>query len=114
MANRKAKKLCVDDIRCFLEEESGSESDFSLSESEFELDSSSSSACESSDKELTDSATLDSSHQNISLHTPEHHFQWTKWDDKQADEDMRGKPLFSGVAGICVPLPSNVALSAMF
>jgi hypothetical protein len=42
MANRKAKDLCVDDIRGFLERENESESDFSLSESEFELDSSSS------------------------------------------------------------------------
>jgi len=52
---------------------------------------------------------LDSSLQNISSHTPEHHFQWTKWDDNQADEDMCAKPLFSGVAGIFVPLPSNVS-----
>ena len=26
---------------------------------------------------------LDNSLQNISSHTPEHHFQWTKWDDDQ-------------------------------
>jgi len=39
MANQKAKKLCVDDIRGFLEREHESESDFSLIESEFELDS---------------------------------------------------------------------------
>jgi hypothetical protein len=77
MVKRKAEKLCVDDIPWFLGR-SGSESDVSLSESEFELDSSSSGACESSNEELTDSATLDSSHQNISSHTPEHNFQWTK------------------------------------
>ena len=47
MANRKAKKLCVDDIRRFLEREHESESDFSLIESEFELDSNSSGAYES-------------------------------------------------------------------
>ena len=81
MANRKAKKLCVDDIRGFLERENESES-------EFELDSSSSGAYESSDEELSDSVNLDNSLQNISSQTPEHHFQWTKWDDNQADEDM--------------------------
>jgi len=88
MANRKAKKLCVDDIFGFLERENESESDFSLSESEFELDNSSSGAYESSDDELSDSVSLDNLLQNISSHTPEHHFQWTKWDDNQADEDM--------------------------
>jgi len=87
MVNRKAKKLCVD-ICGFLESENESESDFSLSESEFELDSSSSSAYESSDEELSDSVSLDNSIQNISSHTSEHHFQWTKWNDNQADEDM--------------------------
>ena len=109
MANRKAKKLRVDDIRGFLEREHESESDFSLIESEFELDSNSSGAYESSDEEPSYSVSLDNSLQNISSHTPEHHFQWTKWDDNQADEDMCGKPIFSGVAGICVPLPSNVS-----
>jgi len=109
MVNQEAKKLFVDDIRGFLERENESESDFSLSESEFELDSSSSGAYESSDEELSDSVSLDNSLENISSHTPEHHFQWTKWDDNQANEDMCRKPLFSGVAGICVPLPSNVS-----
>ena len=52
MVNRKAKKLCVD-ICGFLESENESESDFSLSDSEFELDSSSRSAYESSDEELS-------------------------------------------------------------
>jgi hypothetical protein len=101
-------KLCVDDIRGVLERESESESDFSLSENEFVLDSSSSGAYESTD-ELSDSVRLDNLLQNNSSHTLEHQFQWTKWDDNQADEDMCGKPLFSGVAGICVPLPSNVS-----
>ena len=73
------RKLCVDDIDGFLERENESESDFCLSEGEFELDSSSSGAYESSDEEL--SVSLDNSLQNISSHTPEHHFQWAKWDD---------------------------------
>jgi hypothetical protein len=85
MANRKEKKLCIDDIRGFLEGENESESDFCLSESASELDRSSS-AYESSD-DLADSVTLDSSLQNISSHTPKNHFQWTKWDDNLADED---------------------------
>ena len=109
MANRKAKKICVDDIRGFLERENESESDFSLSSSEFELDSSSSGAYDSTEEELPDSVCLDNSLQNISSHTPEPHLQWTKWDDNQADEDMCGKPLFSGVADICAPRPSNVS-----
>ena len=109
MASRKTEKLCDDEIRGFLEGENESESDFCLSESEFELDSSSSGDYESSDEELSDSVSLDNSLQNISSHTPEHHFQWTKWDDNQADEDICGKPSFSGVAGICVPLASNVS-----
>ena len=59
----------------------------SLSESEFQLDSSSSGAYEFSDEELSDSVSLDNSLQNISSRTPQHHFQWAKWDDNQADED---------------------------
>src|SRR5215510_4861991 len=110
MASRKTKKLCFDGIRGFLEGENESESDFSLSESESELYSSSSGAFESSDEELSDSVSLDNWLQNISSHTPEHHFQWTKWDDNQADEDICGKPSFSGVAGICLKCFS----SAMF
>ena len=92
-----------------MERENESECDFSLSESEFELHISSSGAYESSNEELSDSVSLDNSLQNISSHTPEDHFQWTKLDDNQADQEMCGKPLFSGVAGICVPLPSNVS-----
>src|SRR5215510_11042916 len=107
MASRKTKKLCVDDIRGFLEGENESESDFSVSESE--LYSSNSGAFDSSDEGLSDSMSLDISLQNISSHTPEHHFQWTKWDDNQADEDICGEPSFSSVAGICVPLASNVS-----
>ena len=55
---------------------------------------------------------LDNSLQNISSHTPEHYFHWTKWDDNQADEDMCGKPLFSGVAGICVHTTSFKCFSS--
>jgi hypothetical protein len=62
MANRKANKLCTDDIRGFLERENESES-------EFELNSSSSGAYESSNEELSDSVSLDDSPQNISSHT---------------------------------------------
>jgi hypothetical protein len=108
MANRKIKKLCVDDIHGFLEGENESESDFSLSYSEIELDSNSSGAYESSDEELSDSVSLDNSLQNISSHTPEHHFQWTKWDDNQADEDTCGKPLFFGVAGTVKPVKLTI------
>jgi hypothetical protein len=63
LANRKAKKLCVDDIRGFLKREN-------VSENEFELNSSSSGAYESSNEELSDSVSLDNSPQNISSHTP--------------------------------------------
>jgi hypothetical protein len=53
-ANRKAKKLSVDNMCGILEGENKSESDFGFSEGEFELDSSSSGAYESSDEEIYD------------------------------------------------------------